>query len=94
MKNRNNSVELPDLSRESLHKLFKRHYGSFTRVADQVGTNVNVISAWFRGWAKSDNMRIESAILLEAQRLLEIEAKTEAIRNKARQAIANIQPSA
>jgi hypothetical protein len=70
------------MNRSKLRRLFKRYHGSIKRVADELAPPVSSesVSRWLKG--QTHSVRIETAVLHEAEKLLAEEAKIEAARAK------------
>jgi hypothetical protein len=68
------------MTRSKLRKLFKRHHGSIKRVAHGLGLTSECVSRWLKG--ANDSVRIEAAVLCEAEKLLLEDARIETVRAK------------
>jgi transcriptional regulator with XRE-family HTH domain len=68
------------VTRHKLRKLFKRHHGSIKRVAGQLGVSCEAVSRWLQG--KNDSVRVEAAVLREAEKLFLEDAEIETVRAK------------
>ncbi len=60
------------LSQARVYEIFKRHPGSISTLADELGVTITMVSRWLRG--QSDSKRVGAAAQKRAQELLKREA--------------------
>lgn len=63
--------QAPGLRRTQVREILKRHPGSISRLAAELGITVQSVSLWLRG--KHASQRVERAAQKKAQELLESE---------------------